>query len=189
MKDWVCQFCANIVRGRAHPPAYCARCGLGRFHLLGAYTAWPSGQNTPRGSALLDDLQIRRFAVIPPATTKPARERRRAKRIQPKEDLKVRLCQIAPLEAVNISAIGLLIEHQTSFKPGSVCEVELWRSGQAVRLRGEVVRSFVTNGGESGGIRYRTALQFLETPPGIYALLPELPQESPKDSIPTPAPE
>jgi len=190
MKDWVCQFCANIVRGRAHPPAYCARCGLGRFHLLGAHTASPSGEGTLQGSPLLDDVQLRRFKVIPGAPAKPGRERRRAKRIRPKEDLKVRLCQIAPLETVDISAIGLLIEHGTPFKPGSVCEVELGRSGHTVRLRGEVVRTFVANdGGRHPGIRYRTAVQFLETPKGIFDLLPELSEEPSETPTPTPTSE
>jgi hypothetical protein len=135
----------------------------------------------------LDDIQLRRFKVIPGAPTKPGRERRRAKRIRPKEDLKVRLCQIAPLETVDISAIGLLIEHGTAFKPGSVCEVELDRSGQTVRLRGKVVRTFVANGsGSHPGLRYRTALQFLETPKDIFDLLPELSEEPSETPIPTP---
>jgi hypothetical protein len=142
---------------------------------------------TSQGSALLDDVQLKRFKVIPGAPIKPGRERRRAKRIRPKEDLKVRLCQIAPLEAVDISAIGLLVEHGTPFKPGSVCEVELGRSGQTVRLRGEVVRTFVSNGdGSHPGLRYRTAIQFLETPKGIFELLPELSEEPSETPTSTP---
>ncbi|MEK7204022.1 MAG: hypothetical protein AAB254_00815, partial [candidate division NC10 bacterium] len=86
--------------------------------------------------------------------------------------------------------IGLLIEHGTPFKPGSVCEVELGRSGQTIRLRGEVVRTFATNSsGSHPGIRYRTAVQFLETPPGIFDLLPELSEEPSETPTPTPTPD
>ena len=65
------------------------------------------------------------------------------------------------------------------FKPRENCEVELSRSGQTVRLRGEVVRSFVVrHDGSTGSLRYRTALQFLETPQEIFSLLPELVEDS-----------
>jgi hypothetical protein len=57
--------------------------------------------------------------------------------------------------------------------------VELRRSGQTVRLRGEVVRSFVIRSeGSSGTLRYRTALRFPETPREIFGLLPELVEDS-----------
>ena len=101
------------------------------------------------------------------------------RRVRPKARLDVRLCQIAVLEAVDVSSVGLLVEHTTPFKPGMCCEVELRRSGQTVRLRGEVIRSFaVKSAGSSGRLRYRTALQFLETPQAIYGLLPELVEKS-----------
>jgi hypothetical protein len=91
----------------------------------------------------------------------------------------VRLCQIALLEVVDVSSVGLLVEHTVPLKPRGHCEVELRRSGQMVRLRGEVVRSFVIRSeGTSGSLRYRTALQFLETPQEIFALVPELVEDS-----------
>jgi hypothetical protein len=84
----------------------------------------------------------------------------------------VRLCRTAALPVVDISASGLLVEHPTPFKPGSVCEVELERSGQKIHLRGEVVRSTVTRGGgKVSGIRYLTAVEFLEPPETILSLL------------------
>jgi succinyl-CoA synthetase beta subunit len=92
----------------------------------------------------------------------------------------VRLCRTAPLPILDISAGGLLVEHPTPFKPGTVCDVELERSGQKIHLRGEVVRSAVTRGGggKAGGIRYLTAVEFLEPPETILSLLQGLSQES-----------
>jgi hypothetical protein len=65
------------------------------------------------------------------------------------------------------------------FSPGSICEVEIWRSELGLRLRAEVVRSVLTGGarGSSGGVRYQTAVRFLQTPPAIYTLVPELSEE------------
>ena len=178
MPDWICRLCNNIVRARTRPPAYCPRCGVGNFAAAGERSA---GSSTPARSF---DLQIKRVTVTPEAAPGkaapgPGQERRRAKRVRAKAHLDVRLCQIALLEALDISSLGLLVEHTTPFKPGLCCEVELCRSGQTVRLRGEVVRSFaVSSGGNSAGLRYRTALQFLETPHAIFALLPELAEEA-----------
>jgi hypothetical protein len=136
------------------------------------------------------DVELRRFTVVSDAAPAPRRERRRGKRVRPKERLEVRLCQIAPLEAVDISAFGLLIEHKSPFRPGCVCEVELWRTGRKVHLRGEVVRTFVANGGGSQtGLRYRSAVQFLETPPAIFELLPELSEEPAQQPVHTPSPD
>jgi hypothetical protein len=171
--EWICRLCNNIVRGGIYPPAYCARCGVGSFAVLSERSrSVSSGSRTP---ALWPGLQLQRFTVTPKVAPGPPRERRRARRIQPKARLDVRLCQIAVLEAVDVSSVGLLVEHTTSFKPGMSCVVELRRSGQMVRLRGEVVRSFAVRSGRgSGSLRYRTALRFLETPQAIYGLLPEL---------------
>lgn len=189
MSDWICGACSNIIRGRSQAPAYCPRCGLGKFEL--ARSDWGSasdgtfrfppeptapGPGTPAPSA---DIEMRRSRVTSDADAEPRPERRRATRVRPKEPLGVRLGHIAPLEALEVSAIGLLVEHTTAFKPGSLCDVELWRSDQTIRLRGEVVRSFVAGGGGSDTrIRYRAAVQFLETPQTIFALLPELSEES-----------
>jgi hypothetical protein len=85
-----------------------------------------------------------------------------------------------PLQALDISATGLLVEHVRPFTPGSICEVELWRSGMGIRLRAEVVRSVVSGGGKGShtGIRYRTAVHFLDAPQGIFKLVPELSDEA-----------
>ena len=181
MPDWICRLCNNLVRGRTHAPTYCPRCGVGNFAIVGERSAArtrseSSGSNSP---APPPDLQLRHFAVTPNIAPAPRRERRRAKRVRPTAPLDVRLCQITLLEALDVSSVGLLVEHTAPFKPGECCEVELIRSGQTIRLRGEVVRSFAINsGGSSGTLRYRTALQFLETPPAIFGLLPELSDES-----------
>jgi hypothetical protein len=171
MPEWICRLCNNIVRERIHPPAYCTRCGVGNFAVL-VERSESSELRTPVPSP---DLQLQRFAVTPKVAPGPPRERRRASRVRPKARLEVRICQIAVLEAADVSSLGLLVEHTTPFKPGMCCEVELRRSGQTVRLRGEVIRSFAIRSGKgSGSFRYRTALRFLETPQAIYGLLPEL---------------
>jgi len=187
MSDWTCQFCTNIIRGRSRAPAYCSRCGHASFQ-VDRISPHSRVAGTVRPVAF-PDVELRRFTVLPDAPASPRRERRRGKRVRPKERLEVRLCQIAPLEAVDISAFGLLIEHKSPFTPGCVCEVELWRSGRKVRLRGEVVRTFVADGGDRHtGLRYRSAVQFLETPPAIYELLPELSEDPAPQPVPTPAP-
>lgn len=106
-------------------------------------------------------------------------ERRRAKRVRPNEPLEVRVFCYAHMTVLNISANGLLFEHTAPFPPGVVCQLELERSGQRIRLRGEVVRSFVAaiRGGD-GTIQYRTAVQLQETFPPLFALLPELSEDS-----------
>jgi hypothetical protein len=71
------------------------------------------------------------------------------------------------------------VEYVRPFSPGSICEVELWRSDLGLRLKAEVVRSVVSGGAKgSGGVRYQTAVRFLETPRAIYSLVPELVEES-----------
>jgi hypothetical protein len=105
------------------------------------------------------------------------RERRRAKRIQPKEPVEVQFPRDALLKALDISETGLLVEDASPFKPGSICELDLRRSGRAIRLRVEVVRSVVAGGGKgsSTGIRYRTGFHFLENaPPAFFTLFGEL---------------
>ena len=173
MPDWICRLCNNIVRERNYPPVYCPRCGVGGFAVASEPSC--SESSGSRTTVLWPGLQLQRITVTPQVAPGPRRERRHARRIQPKARLDVRLCQIAILEAVDVSSVGLLVEHTTSFKPGMCCVVELRRSGQTVRLRGEVIRSFVVRSGRgSGSLRYRTALRFLETPQTICSLLPEL---------------
>jgi predicted nucleic acid-binding Zn-ribbon protein len=180
MSDWICKFCGNTVRRRTQRPAYCPSCGLNKFKQTSERPA-ASTRNTPelpqasRDPALSADLHFRRFRA---STTVPGphRERRRAQRIQPKQPLEVRLFRQAPLQALDISANGLLVEHRMSFPPGAVCDVELCRTGRTIRLRGRVVRSALTGGGKGPvAIRYRTGVQFLDTPETIFAVLPELP--------------
>jgi len=88
----------------------------------------------------------------------------------------VRLSRHGPLPALDISATGLLVEHSAPFTPGAVCDVELCRAGRTIQLRGQVVRSFgaAGDGGSQPAVRYRTGVQFLEIPQGIFAFLPEL---------------
>jgi hypothetical protein len=106
----------------------------------------------------------------------PHRDRRGAARVQPREPLEVRLSWYGPLRALDISATGLLVEHSTPFTPGAIFDVHLCRAGQRIRLRGQVVRSSgaAGDGGRARGIRYRTGVQFLETPQTFFAFLPEL---------------
>jgi hypothetical protein len=49
-----------------------------------------------------------------------------------------------------------------------------------IRLRAEVVRSVVSGGGKGShtGIRYRTAVHFLDVPQVIFILFPELSEEA-----------
>jgi hypothetical protein len=125
--------------------------------------------------------------ITPPsAGTGPHRERRGAKRVLPKEPVEVRLSWLGPLQALNISASGILVEHNTPFKPGAVCDVQLCRTGRTIQLRGQVVRSSGANGDGASrpAIRYRTGVRFLEIPKNIFAFLPEL-SEGPGSSSPS----
>jgi hypothetical protein len=200
MTNWICQHCTNVIRERSRAPACCSWCGHGDFQVeengAGAFSdgmkqlpadSPPPGMVCP---VALPEMQLRLFTLASGAPSRPRGERRRARRVRPKEHLEVRLCHIAPLQAVDISAIGLLIEHTSPFRPGLVCEVELRRSSRKVRLRGEVVRTFVSaSRGSRGGVRYRSALQFLETPSALFDLLPELLEESAREPVRTPAPD
>jgi hypothetical protein len=49
-----------------------------------------------------------------------------------------------------------------------------------IRLRAEVVRSVVSGGGKGShtGIRYRTAVHFLDAPQVIFTLFPELSEDA-----------
>ncbi|MFI5340874.1 MAG: PilZ domain-containing protein [Candidatus Methylomirabilales bacterium] len=180
MSDWICRFCGNTVRRRTQRPAYCPRCSMNKFEQTSerpaaftrSTTELPQASRDPAPSA---GLQFRRLRT---GTTDPGphRERRRAQRVQPKEPLEVRLFRQAPLQALNISANGLLVEHSVSFPPGAVCDVELCQAGRTIRLRGQVVRSALTSVGKGPAtIRYRTGVQFLQTPESMFAVLPELP--------------
>jgi hypothetical protein len=117
-----------------------------------------------------------RRITTPSAGSGPHRERRGAARVHPKEPVEVRLSWLGPLQALNISASGLLVEHTTPFKPGAVCDVQLCRTGRTIQLRGQVVRSAgaTGDGASHPAIRYRTGVRFLEIPQSIFAFLPEL---------------
>lgn len=189
MNDWTCQTCGNTIRDRSRAPSYCPKCGLGDFILGGDGSESPA-DSFPSLSPIFASLRIspaRRLVEIedrPPATLpappEPRRKGRPAKRILPKDPLEVRLPRTAPLQALDISATGLLVEHVRPFTPGSICEVELWRSGMGIRLRAEVVRSVVSSGGKGShtGIRYRTAVHFLDAPQVIFTLVPELSEDA-----------
>ena len=185
LSDWNCQVCGNFVRERAHPPSYCSKCCIGTFARAENSSPQPLGRapvgpsmpplQTTLPPAPHPDSELQP-AMITPEAPGPHERCRPAKRIRPKGPLEVRLARTASLEALDISATGLLVEYTRPFPPGSTCEVELWRYSQGIRLRAEVVRSFVSGGGKGSqtGIRYRTAVHFLETPPSIFVLIPEL---------------
>jgi len=189
MTGWICQHCRSIVWRRTGAPGSCPKCGLSKFEPVADRPASPSrrgapiphepGPSGPTMPAPPADLQLRRFSVLPEAAPAPRRERRRAKRVRPKEPVHVRLSWGPPLPILDISAVGLLVELTRLVKPGTRCEVELARSGHTVRLRGEVVRSSVASGtGSDTGLQYRTAVQFLATPPTLFTLVPELSEEA-----------
>jgi hypothetical protein len=188
MNDWTCQICAITVRDRSRAPGYCPHCGLAYFRRAGEPEATPPRGTSPvsldppalRTSqpAPVADAQHRHFTPMPGAS-EPGREGQPARRVRPKEPLEVRLARSASLQALNISMTGLLVEDIRPFTPGWECDVELWRSGRRVRLRGEVVRCCVSGGGKGNrkGLRYHTGVRFLEIPQTILALVPELSEE------------
>ena len=178
-------------------PSFCPRCGLGDFTPVAdgererapARTASPVSANFPSAatSPSVPLVAVQRQPLTPMAALpEPRPQGPPAKRIRPNEPLEVRLPRTEPLQALNISATGLLVEHVKPFTPGSICEVEVWRSSLGIRLRAEVVRSVVSGGGKGShtGIRYRTAVHFLETPQNIYTLLPELSEEADPPRLP-----
>ena len=189
MTDWACRICGNTVRGKTHSPSYCPRCSIGTFEAVGVSLASaqqrvspiPLDPTPPRSKPVAPPAEVEHRRVTnTPAAPEPPPPCRPAKRIRPKDPLEVRLARITPLQALDISATGLLVEHARPFAPGSICEVELWRSSLGIRLRAEVVRSFVSGGGRGSqtGLRYRTAVHFLDTPRSIFMLLPELSEEA-----------
>ena len=190
MPDWMCTLCGNTVRDRARAPSYCGRCSVGDMIQLGSVSEIPAISPSPTPSPPMaatspapysDSVQGAHATLAAPvAPTARTRSPKPAKRVQPREPLEVRFARSAPLDPVNISATGLLVEYVRPFTPGSVCDVELWRSELGLRLRAEVVRSVVSGGGRGsiGGMRYRTAVHFLKTPKGIYTLVPELSEEA-----------
>ena len=185
VSDWVCQFCGNLIRERAQRPAYCAKCSIGVYRQVGGSTSSAS-ESTSTGPSMPTLLTSNPAPpespqlVTLPEDPEPTPKSRPAKRIRPTAPLEVRLARTPSLEALDISATGLLVEYARPFPPGSVCEVELWRSCQGIRFQAEVVRSVVSGGGKGSqtGLRYRTAVHFLDTPQTIFTLLPEL-SESP----------
>lgn len=180
MDEWFCQACGNRIRGRIQVPAYCPRCGLNQFLRTGG----------PKASQAIGTAGIPpEFSSSAPASDTPLRpptsissvpaadyDRRSAPRVQPREPLEVRFSWYGPLRALDISATGLLVEHSTPFTPGAIFDVHLCRAGQRIRLRGQVVRSSgaADNGRRPPVIRYRTGVQFLETPQAFFSFLPEL---------------
>lgn len=173
-------------------PAYCPRCGSSKLERMSGPAASPAGSTAEalqqsRTFPAPSNNPLRRITT-PLAGSGPHRERRGAKRVRPKEPVDVRLSWRGPLQALDISATGLLVEHSAPFTPGAVCDVQLCRTGRTIRLRGQVVRSAwaAGEGGSVAGIRYRTGVQFLEIPQGILGFLPEL-SESHESSRPSPS--
>ena len=197
MSDWDCQICGKTIRDRMRAPSFCPRCGLGDFTPVAegereaatARTAPSVSANfpSPATSPSVPLVAVQAQPLTPMAALpEPHPRSRPAKRVRPNEPLEVRLPRTEPLQALNISATGLLVEHVKPFTPGSICEVEVWRSSLGIRLRAEVVRSVVSGGGKGShtGLRYRTAVHFLETPQIIYTLLPELSEEAEPPRLP-----
>lgn len=180
MSDWFCQACGNWIRGRIQVPAYCPRCGLKQFLRTGRPTT-PQAAGTAGFPAAFSSPAPASETPLPPPTPDPTvpgphGDRRSARRVQPKEPLEVRFSWHGPLRALDISATGLLVEHSTPFAPGAIFDVHLCRAGKRIRLRGQVVRSSgaADDGRRPPVIRYRTGVQFLETPQTFFAFLPEL---------------
>ncbi len=143
-----------------------------------AAASTPGFPEAQKNAAPLLDSTVGRSTVIA-ALPRRSGERRRAKRVRPNEPLKVRVFCYAHMTVLNISANGLLFEHTAPFPPGAVCQLELERSSQRIRLCGEVVRSYVAAiSGSHCTIQYRTAVQLQETSPPLFALLPELSEGS-----------
>ncbi len=161
-------------------PAYCPRCGSSRLERMTRPAASPTGSTAEAlqqssAYAAPSNNPLRRI-TNPLAGSRRHGERRGAERVRLKEAVEVRLSWHGPLRALDISATGLLVEHSAPFTPGSVCDVQLCRTGRTIRLRGQVVRSSWAAGedGSVKGIRYRTGVQFLEIPQGMFGFLPEL---------------
>lgn len=189
MSDWTCLICGKVIRGVSHEPHYCSHCGFSIFKKLEADSL----------SSRSESSSIRELATpgtFPPppiphsqgTLLKPSppahdrgKERRTAKRVRPREPLHVWVAFNKPLQVLDISTGGLLVEHERAFKFGSSYEGELRRSDQNIRLRFQVVRSLVTRPDRKSdsAIRYHTAFQFLDAvPPAFFTLIPEL-SESP----------
>jgi len=188
MPEWICRICGNVLLDSPRAPSYCARCGLGEFSRLDTAEVTAPAAAPPRpvsavvAAAAMAPPPPARETHVTPVTPPKARPRisNVARRVQPQEPLEVRFARSAPLAPLNISATGLLVEYIRPFSPGSICEVEIWRSELGLRLRAEVVRSVVSGGakGSAGGVRYQTAVRFLNTPQAIYSLVPELGEEA-----------
>jgi hypothetical protein len=187
MPEWICRICGNVLLDSPRAPSYCARCGLGEFSRLDTTEVTTPTEASPRrapmaiAAAAMAPPPPPREARVAPTAAPKARPRNptAARRVRPQEPLEVRFARSAPLAPLNISATGLLVEYVRPFSPGSICEVEIWRSELGLRLKAEVVRSVVSGGAKgSGGVRYQTAVRFLETPRAIYTLVPELGEEA-----------
>ena len=190
MSDWSCLFCGKAVRGKAQMPKYCSRCGLTLFKRLdadspSASSSEPPSDHGPSSPATSvpepsPDLRVTLLKPIPAAPV-PRKERRGTKRVQPHQPLHIQFSLNQPLQVVDISASGLVVEQETAFKFGTTYEAELRRSDQSLQLCLQVVRSFVvrTAGASGPAIRYRTAFQFVDVvPPAFFTLIPELSEGS-----------
>ncbi len=187
MPEWICRICGYVLLDAPRAPSYCARCGLGEFSRLDAAEEPSPAVVRPRPSpamaaaaAMAPPPPTREARVTPAAAPMPRPQRpKAARRVRPQKPLEVRFARSAPLAPLNISVTGLLVEYVRPFSPGSICEVEIWRSELGLRLKAEVVRSVVSGGAKGGGsVRYQTAVRFLETPRAIYTLVPELAEEA-----------
>ena len=190
MSDWYCLLCRTAVRGATRMPTYCSRCGNTLFKRLeadspSASCGEPPSDHRPSSPVTSvpepsSDLRVTLLKPIPAAPA-PRKERRGAKRVQPHRPLHIEFSLDQPLQVMDISASGLVVEQETAFKFGTTYEADLRRSDQSLRLRLQVVRSFVvrTVGTSGPAIRYRTAFQFVDVvPPAFFTLIPELSEGS-----------
>lgn len=183
MAHWGCRACGFVVRNRAAEPAYCPRCGLTIFRILPAGDGagassrsatppdrTPAGPVSPRGLTL-------ELLGPSPHEPSPRKERRRARRVQPRTAVEVNVIPHGAILVRDISAIGMLVEYEQPFKYGDTYEAELRREDQQVRLRLQVIRSTVvrTNESRTSAICYHTGFQFLEpVPPDLFTVVSEL---------------
>jgi len=186
MSDWLCLFCRRVIRGVSDKPKFCPQCGLTLFRRLDTDSSSPSGSGAPSGHRPSShatsvpepspSFQATQPKPISPAPA-PRKERRGSKRVKPCQPLQIQFSSNQPLQVLDISASGLIVEHEIGFKFGATYEAELKRSDKLLRLHLKVVRSLVVgkSGTSDSAIRYRTAFQFVDAvPPAFFTLIPEL---------------
>ncbi len=93
------------------------------------------------------------------------RERRRNPRYVADQEIYARIKSSIPVRIIDVSTSGMMVESTSAVPPVGACD--LWVPGDDgdVKLRVRVQRSraqFVTGDKQSGGLVYRSGLEFLE---------------------------